>query len=199
MTSAALMYRPERVQFYCVAASGPHLARIADLPHVAAVVAGSDAEGVARLIATVQNIAAERDKIFTTRGLDMMSVREAKFGPDPHNIGVEGGDVVLVIDGWANFTENYDKHVDAVIALMRARNYGVRVVLTHTSTLSGVRSAIRNESASRLSILSKAPWLVYNCKRSVRHRRSEGFFLMPFVRSEIACCARPRSERKLAK
>jgi type VII secretion protein EccCb len=122
------------------------------LPHVAAVVAGSDAEGVARLIATVQNIAAERDRIFTTRGLDMMTVREAKFGPHPHDVGVEGGDVVLVIDGWANFTENYDKHVDAVIALMRARNYGVRVVLTHTSTLSGVRSAIRNESAQRLEM-----------------------------------------------
>jgi type VII secretion protein EccCb len=59
---------------------------------------------------------------------------------------------VLVIDGWANFTENHDKHVDAVIALMRARNYGVRVVLTHTSSLSGVRSAIRNESAQRLEM-----------------------------------------------
>jgi type VII secretion protein EccCb len=152
VTTGALMYRPERVQFYCVAASGPHLARVADLPHVAAVVAGSDAEGVARLIATVQNIAAERDKIFTTRGLDMMSVREAKFGAAPHDIGVEGGDVVLIIDGWANFTDNYDKHVDSVIALMRARNYGIRVVITHTSSLAGVRSAIRNESAQRLEM-----------------------------------------------
>lgn len=35
---------------------------------------------------------------------------------------------------------------------MRARNYGIRVVLTHTSTLSGVRSAIRNESAQRLEM-----------------------------------------------
>jgi S-DNA-T family DNA segregation ATPase FtsK/SpoIIIE len=152
VTTGALMYRPERVQFYCIAASGPHLARVADLPHVAAVVAGSDSEGVARVIATVENIAAERDRIFTTRGLDIMTVREAKFGPHPQDIGVEGGDVVLVIDGWANFTENHDKHVETVISLMRARNYGVRVVITHTSTLSGVRSSIRNESAQRLEM-----------------------------------------------
>ena len=38
VTTGALMYRPERVQFYCIAASGPQLARLADLPHVAAVV-----------------------------------------------------------------------------------------------------------------------------------------------------------------
>ena len=31
MTSAALMYRPERVQFYCIAASGPQLAEVASL------------------------------------------------------------------------------------------------------------------------------------------------------------------------
>ena len=37
VTAGALMYRPERVQFYCVAASGPQLAQLSELPHVAAV------------------------------------------------------------------------------------------------------------------------------------------------------------------
>ena len=40
VSAAALLYRPDRVQFYCIAASGPQLARVADLPHVATVVAG---------------------------------------------------------------------------------------------------------------------------------------------------------------
>jgi len=50
ITTGALMYRPERVQFYCVAASGPRLAAVADLPHVASVVASFDTKGVNRLL-----------------------------------------------------------------------------------------------------------------------------------------------------
>jgi S-DNA-T family DNA segregation ATPase FtsK/SpoIIIE len=152
ITTGALMYRPERVQFYCVAASGPQLAAVAELPHVASVVASFDTEGVNRLMATVRQIVEERERLFAARGLDMMTVREAKFGPHPSDIGVEGGDIVVVIDGWANFCEHAPKQVDAVMSLLRARNYGVRVVLTHTSHISGIRSAIRAETAQKLEL-----------------------------------------------
>ena len=152
ITTGALMYRPERVQFYCIAASGPQLAAVADLPHVASVVSSFDTEGVNRLLATVRQIVDERERIFAARGLDMMTVREAKFGANPHDIGVEGGDVVVVVDGWANFSEHAPKHVDTVMSLLRARNYGVRVVLTHTSHISGIRSAIRAETTQKLEL-----------------------------------------------
>lgn len=152
ITCGALMYRPERVQFYCIAASGPQLARVSDLPHVGAVVGGKDTEGVNRVMATVQNIVDDRTTIFNTRGLDMQTVRDAKFGENPHDIGVSGGDVVLVVDGWANFSEDYPHHADAMIRLMRARNYGVRVVVTHTSNLQGLRSAVKTEAAQRLEL-----------------------------------------------
>ncbi|PXX01564.1 type VII secretion protein EccCa [Mycolicibacterium moriokaense] len=152
ITTGALMYRPERVQFYCVAASGPQLAAVGDLPHVASVVSSFDTEGVNRLLATVRQIVDDRERIFAARGLDMMTVREAKFGANPHDIGVEGGDIVLVIDGWANFSEHAPKHVDTVMSLLRARNYGVRVVLTHTSHISGIRSAIRAETTQKLEL-----------------------------------------------
>ena len=141
--AGALMYRPERVQFYCIAASGPQLAQLSALPHVAAVVGVSDSEGVNRLLATVEGIAEERDRIFATRGLDMATVREAKFGPNPTDVGVSGGDVVLVIDGLSNFIADHPDGVDRVVRLMNARNYGVRVVLT-TSALLSLKTAIRN-------------------------------------------------------
>jgi S-DNA-T family DNA segregation ATPase FtsK/SpoIIIE len=152
ITTGALMYRPERVQFYCIAASGPQLAAVSDLPHVASVVSSFDTEGVNRLLATVRQIVDERERIFAARGLDMMTVRDAKFGANPHDIGVEGGDVVVVVDGWANFSEHAPKHVDTVMSLLRARNYGVRVVLTHTSHISGIRSAIRAETTQKLEL-----------------------------------------------
>ena len=153
ITTGALMYRPERLQFYCIAASGPQLAGIADLPHVAGVAQVLDREGVNRVIATVQGIVAEREAIFANRGLDMDTVRRAKFGRKPVDLGVSGGDVVLIVDGWANFAEAFPKQVDAAVSLMRARNYGVRVVITHTSYLSNLKQSIKPEAKERLELV----------------------------------------------
>ena len=68
VTAGALMYRPERVQFYCIAASGPQLDQVADLPHVAAVVLGVRHRGRQPAAGHRGDIVAERDRIFTTRG-----------------------------------------------------------------------------------------------------------------------------------
>lgn len=163
VTSAALLYHPDRVQFYCIAASGPQLARVGDLPHVGAVVAGTDSEGVNRIIATVEAIVTERDRAFTTQRLDMDQVRAAKFGADQYSEAapvtdvqaaraVDGGEVVLVIDGWKNFSETYTDLAGRVAALMRARNYGVRVVYTHTSTLSGISTGVKTETGATLEL-----------------------------------------------
>jgi S-DNA-T family DNA segregation ATPase FtsK/SpoIIIE len=152
VTTGALLYTPERVQFYCIAASGPQLARLAGLPQVAAVVAGSDSEGVTRVVATVEAIAAERDRIFTTARLDMDKVRAAKWGPHPSEVGVPGGEVVLVIDGWKNFTDLYPNLATRVAALMRARNYGVRVLYTHTSSVSGLPTPVKSETGQTLEL-----------------------------------------------
>ena len=161
VTAGSLMYRPERVQFYCIAASGPQLAEVAGLPHVAGVVPLLDREGVNRLIATVQGIVAERERIFAAEGLSMERVRRAKFGRDPRpgdrgfeaSRRVAGGDIVVVVDGWANFSEAMPEQTDAIVALTRARNYGVRVVLTHTSWISGLRLALKNECRQRLEMI----------------------------------------------
>ena len=152
ITAGALMYRPERVQFYCIAASGPQLDRLKDLPHVAGVAALHDTEGVTRLLATVRGIVEERERLFAARGLDMEQVREAKFGPNPTDIGVSGGDVVLVIDGWANFNDSGQKQVEQFLALQRAGNYGVRTIVTHTSYLSKIPSPIKNLSTERIEL-----------------------------------------------
>ncbi len=166
VTAGSLMYRPERVQFYCIAASGPQLADVASLPHVAAVAPLVDREGVNRLIATVQGIVAEREGIFAREGLSMDRLRRAKFGTGRRQSGtpeeaaknaaagrVAGGDVVLVVDGWANFTEAMGSQADAVLALSRARNYGVHVVVTHTSWSSGLRIALKDECRQRLEMV----------------------------------------------
>lgn len=152
MTTAALMYRPERVQFYCVAASGPSLSAVAGFPHVAGLAPALDREGVGRIIASVQGIVAEREAIFAKAGLDMDEVRRLKFGPQPQPVPVAGGDVVLVIDGWATFANEYPQLVDQVVALGRALSYGVHIVVSHTSYLQGFKQALKPLATARIEL-----------------------------------------------
>ena len=152
MTTAALMYRPERVQFYCVAAGGPSLAAVAGLPHVAGMAPAVDREGVGRIIASVLGIVAEREAIFAKSGLDMDEVRRRKFSEKPEPVPVAGGDVVLVIDGWATFAAEYPQLVDHVVALARSLSYGVHVVISHTSYLQGFKQALKPLAAARIEL-----------------------------------------------
>ncbi len=152
MTTAALMYRPERVQFYCVAASGPSLSAVAGLPHVAGLAPALDREGVGRIIATVQGIVAEREAIFAKTGLDMQELRLRKFGTHRQPVPVAGGDVVLVIDGWATFATEYPQLVDQVVALGRALSYGVHIVVSHTSYLQGFKQALKPLATARIEL-----------------------------------------------
>jgi type VII secretion protein EccCb len=156
MTTAALMYRPERVQFYCVAAGGPSLSSVAGLPHVAGMAPALDREGVGRVVASVQGIVAEREAIFAKTGLDMDEVRRRKFalpsegGPQP--VPVAGGDVVLVIDGWGTFANEYPQLVDQIVALGRALSYGVHIVISHTSYLQGFKQALKPLATARIEL-----------------------------------------------
>ena len=152
MTTAALLYRPERVQFYCIAAGGPSLSAVTGLPHVAGLAPALDREGVGRIIATVQGIVAEREAIFAKTGLDMEEVRRRKFGVERQPAPVAGGDVVLVIDGWATFATEYPQLVDHVVALCRALSYGVHVVISHTSYLQGFKQALKPLATARIEL-----------------------------------------------
>ena len=99
----------------------------------------------------------------------METVREAKFGRDSATTGrrrVAGGDVVVVVDGWANFSEAMPKHVDTDDGLLRARNYGVRVVLTHTSQISGLRFGAEKRVPPDAWRLSLTDWRSRRCPAS---------------------------------
>ena len=106
MTSAALMYRPERVTFFCIGAA---LYPVEEYPHVAGVVSLNDTEGVSRTIATIEGLIRAREASFKHYQIDISEFRERRFGAaggggtDPED---KFGDVFLVID---NYGDLYDK------------------------------------------------------------------------------------------
>ena len=158
ITSAALMYRPERVTFYCVGAS---LHPVENLPHVAGVVGVSDAEGVSRTLATVEALIRAREASFKRYQIDVSEFRERRFGPGDQG-GTDRddkfGDVFLVID---NFGDLYDKDNamgDRTIAVARqGLSYGVHVMTSASGWLVGQKQALLNVSNARIQLRLSNP------------------------------------------
>ncbi|OBJ51587.1 type VII secretion protein EccC [Mycobacterium asiaticum] len=160
MTSAALMYRPERVTFFCIGAS---LFPVEDLPHVASVVSPTDAEGVSRTIASIEGLILAREASFKRYQIDISEFRERRFGVDgPGSDGTDPddkfGDVFLVID---NFSDLYDKDAamgERAIAIARqGLSYGVHIMTSATAWLVGQKQQLVNVSNARIQLRLSNP------------------------------------------
>ena len=159
MTSAALMYRPDRVTFFCIGAS---LFPIEELPHVAGVVSLSDTEGVSRTISTLEGIIRAREaavQALPDRHLGFpgaaVRLRPAGAGHRPDD---KFGDVFLVID---NFGDLYDKDYglgDRAISVARqGLSYGVHIITSSNGWLVGQKQALLNVSNARIQLRLSNP------------------------------------------
>ena len=158
MASAALMYRPDRVTFFCIGAS---LYPVEELPHVASVVSQTDSEGVSRTLASIEGLMLAREASFKQYQIDISEFRERRFGADGDG-GTDPddkfGDVFLVVD---NFSDLYDKAAvmgDRLIAVARqGLSYGVHVMTTATAWLVGQKQHLVNVSNARIQLRLSNP------------------------------------------
>jgi len=158
VTTAALMYAPERVTFYCVGAS---LYPVEAYPHVAGVVSLTDPEGMSRTIATIEGLIRTREASFKRHQMDIAEFRERRFGTpaggstDPED---KFGDVFLVID---NFGDLYDKDNglgDRAIAIARqGLSYGVHVITSASGWLVGQKQALLTVANARIQLRLSNP------------------------------------------
>lgn len=158
MMSAALLYPPERVTFFCVGAA---LYPVEDLPQVAGVVSLNDTEGVSRTIATVEGLIRTREAAFKHYQLDIAEFRERRFGPgggagtDPAD---KFGDVFLVVDNYGDLYEKDAGAGDRVIAIARqGLSYGVHVITSATAWFVGQKQGLLNVSNARIQLRLSNP------------------------------------------
>ncbi len=162
VTSAALMYAPARVTFFCVGAA---LYPVENIPHVAGVVSLTDTEGVSRTLASVEGLIRAREASFKRYQIDVAEFRERRFGTsgangsgEPTDPDDKFGDVFLVID---NFGDLYDKDNglgDRAIAVARqGLSYGVHVVTSTAGWLVGQKQALLNVSNARIQLRLSNP------------------------------------------
>lgn len=158
VTSAALMYRPERVTFFCIGAS---LYPVEELPHVASVVSQTDTEGVSRTVASIEGLILAREASFKQYQIDISEFRERRFGTeregatDPND---KFGDVFLVVD---NFSDLYDKDAptgDRLVTIARqGLSYGVHIITSATAWLVGQKQQLVNVSNARIQLRLSNP------------------------------------------
>jgi type VII secretion protein EccCa/type VII secretion protein EccCb len=158
MTSAALMYRPERVTFFCIGAA---LFPVEELPHVVSVVSLSDSEGVSRTIATLEGLIRAREAAFKHYQIDISEFRDRRFGAaggggtDPND---KFGDVFLVIDNYGDLYEKDPGMGDRAIAIARqGLSYGVHVMSSANGWFVGQKQGLLTVSNARIQLRLSNP------------------------------------------
>ena len=162
ITAGALMYRPERVAFFCVGAA---LYPVEAIPHVAGVVSVTDTEGVSRTLATVEGVIRAREAAFKQFQIDVAEFRERRFGALRgraadlgDKFGDKFGDVFLVIDNFADLYEKDSGAGDRVIAIARqGLSYGVHIITSASGWLVGQKQALLNVANARIQLRLSNP------------------------------------------
>ncbi|OBI22197.1 type VII secretion protein EccCb [Mycobacterium sp. E2327] len=130
ITALAAFYDPARVRFYCLDFGGGALGALRALPHVGAVAGRGEPDLVRRMIAEMESTVRAREA--DRAGL--------------------GGDVFLVIDGWASLCHEFGDSAASITALAaQGLSFGVHVVLS-ASRWAEIRPALKDQVGSRIEL-----------------------------------------------
>ncbi|GAA4897533.1 S-DNA-T family DNA segregation ATPase FtsK/SpoIIIE [Stackebrandtia albiflava] len=126
--SIALTHTPAEFQIYGIDLGGGALRALRNLPHVGGTGSRQQPEVVRRILAQVLALIDEREATFAEEGIDTMATyRQARAEgrvEDPY------GDVLVVIDGWPVFKEEFTAQMDQVFAIaQRGLAYGVHLAV----------------------------------------------------------------------
>jgi len=128
-------YNPEQVNAYIIDLGSRNLGIFAPLPHVGGVAFDSDTDKIDKLIALLTGEVAERKLRFAEKGIGTFKEYRQENDDLPA--------ILLVIDNYAAFAENFVKHEETMISFSRdAASFGVYIILTCLSTKE-VRGRLR--------------------------------------------------------
>ncbi len=134
VTALATTHSPDELQMYFLDFGGRGLDVLLAFPHVGATIMPSEDERVQRLLRKIGSILEERRIVLSQARADNLSVYNAN---NPDKIIPA---ILVVIDNFAEFKENFDTQMDALISLVRdGRSYGVHFIITaeQTSAIPG--------------------------------------------------------------
>ncbi|WP_078294651.1 type VII secretion protein EccCa [Mycobacterium sp. D16R24] len=140
LTSLAMRYTPQQVQFIGVRLGGPGLSALDRLPHSAGIYGADDPEGLTRAISEIVNLVDSREQSFPQYGIeDVKEWRRRRFGLANGPVPPDGfGEVWLGVDNWQEFALKFERSYEAIKSIMgKCSNYGVHVLWTASSLIGG--------------------------------------------------------------
>ncbi|WP_424893482.1 type VII secretion protein EccCa [Streptomyces sp. XH2] len=147
----ALTHTPAEVQFYGLDFGGGGMSAIEGLPHVGGVASRLDPERVRRTVAEVSGVLARREEYFRANAIDSIGTFR-RLRASGEITDQPWGDVFLIVDGWANFRQEYEM-LEGLVADIAARGlgYGVHVVVTASRNME-VRASLKDQLLNRLEL-----------------------------------------------
>lgn len=180
LAAAALRLPPGDVTFYCVDYGGGSLGPMSALPNVAAVAPRTDSDLVRRTIAEVHATLLARETFFRDNDIDGMPTLRRRRA-EGHLPAETLGDVVLVVDGWAQFKED-DEALEELVGELAARGpaYGIHVVVSILTT-NEVRMRMQPSFGGRLELRLSDPFDSDVDRKAMEAipKESSGRFLVP--------------------
>jgi type VII secretion protein EccCa/type VII secretion protein EccCb len=156
MCSAATMYSPSRVTFFCV--GGATLAQVASLPHVTDIVSPKDYEGIERILSSMDALIDAREDAFRRAKIELDGFRERRFGPGSDGLGGTDpndpfGDVFVVLDDYDSLYAMDNLLGDRIISLSsRGPEYGVHVMCSAGGWIHGQRQSLLQNVTARIQL-----------------------------------------------
>lgn len=158
ITSGCLLYKPDRITFYCI--GGSELAKLEGWPHIAGVVDDRDEEGVMRTLATARQILKGRRDSFRRYKYNMEEFRARRFEDAPGAVDPDDllGDVLIVIDNFdINYKTNPELYNQFIALAAEGPSYGVHLMTSNNDWINGMRGELRSVSDARVELRLSQP------------------------------------------
>ncbi|MFB7504391.1 MULTISPECIES: type VII secretion protein EccCa [Streptomyces] len=157
MMSAMLTHTPDELQFLGIDFGGGTLMGLEPAPHVSGITTRHDEARTRRALSVVSQLVGERERLFQELRIDSASdfrrIRDENALPD----GVNGADVVLVIDNWAALRAGVEE-AEEIVHDIAVRGLGVGVHLVITANRWGeLRAGLRDNITGRLELRLNEP------------------------------------------
>ncbi|MEW1672691.1 type VII secretion protein EccCb [Streptomyces noursei] len=157
VTSLALTHTPHEVEFHCIDLGGGGLRRLRHLPHVRGFAQRQDPDAVHRTVARAVALNARREHDFER--LPAIDSIEAYRGARARGLLADQpvGDLFLVVDGWAEFAEDFQ---DLAAALRGIGTTGLRHgvhLMVSTSRWAAVPRPLLEVMLTRFELALSSP------------------------------------------
>lgn len=151
-----MKFESARVTFFCI--GGATMAQIGSLPHVTDIVSPKDAEGIERILSTMDALIDAREEAFRRAKIDMDGFRERRFGIGGDGVGGTDptdafGDVFVVLDDYDDLYAKDTLLGDRIISLSsRGPEYGVHLMCSAGGWIHGQRQSLLQNVTARIQL-----------------------------------------------